>query len=166
MAEQRKTIILVRHGESTNNVAKRTLKRTLRLERWPVGNEWQQLRSLLSFPMDTPLSSNGEAMLQKQRIAIEASGFFSMHGAQVQIVLHSPLQRARRTGEALFGGGSLELIEDSAIYEKSLAEHAGLRSLRQRTTSFTAALLERPEECIAVVSHSAFFRDLQFADGG
>ena len=116
--------------------------------------------------MDTPLSSNGEAMLQKQRIAIEASGFFSMHGAQVQIVLHSPLQRARRTGEALFGGGSLELIEDSAIYEKSLAEHAGLRSLRQRTTSFTAALLERPEECIAVVGHSAFFRDLQFADGG
>ena len=103
-------------------------------------------------------------MLQEQRIAIGACEFFTTHG--VQVVVHSPLQRARRTAEALFGGGSLELIEDSTIYEKSLAEHAGLRSLRQRTTSFTAALLQRPEERIAVVGHSAFFRDLQFADGG
>ena len=165
MAQQCKTIILVRHAESTNNVAKQTLKRTRRLERWPVGNEWQQLRSLLSFPMDTPLSSNSDAMLQWQRKAMCASAEQQWR-AQVQVVLHSPLQRARRTAEGLFGGGSLELIEVSGIYEKSLAEHAGLRSLRQRTTSFTAALLERPEECIAVVGHSAFFRDLQFADGG
>lgn len=157
-----KSIILIRHAESTNNVAKNTLKRTLRFERRPRGEEWWQLLSLLSFPMDTPLSAAGEAMLREQRTALDAQNFLSTH--RVELVLHSPLQRARNTAAGLFGGGSVPLVEDPSIYEKDLAEHAGLRSLEQRTRSFSASLLARPEKRIVVVGHSAFFRAL-FADG-
>jgi len=159
---QDKHIILIRHAESTNNVAKSTLKRMLHFERRPRGDEWWQLASLLSFPMDTPLSAAGEAMLREQRAALDAQDFLSTH--RIELVLHSPLQRARETAVGLFGGGSVPLVEDPGIYEKDLAEHAGLRSLEQRTRSFSASLLARPEKRVVVVGHSAHFRAL-FAEG-
>lgn len=158
-----KTIILVRHAESTNNVAKRTLKRTLS-GAWPDASrgEWSQLASLLTFPMDTPLSSDGEAMLAAQRKELDTSGLVAAE--KLELVLHSPLRRARETAVALFGSsGTVPLREEPTIFEKDLAEHAGLSSLRRRTAAFTAALLALPERRVAVVGHSAFFRDLQFA---
>lgn len=54
----------------------------------------------------------------------------------------------------------IPILQHNEMYEKSISEHVGIGDLNQRTTAFTQWLLERPEQRIVVVGHSAFFRDL------
>ena len=69
----KKVVLLVRHAESTNNVAKGTLSRTLGRFRPPASlDEVGQLLSLLTFPMDSELSAAGRMMLERQREACTA----------------------------------------------------------------------------------------------
>jgi broad specificity phosphatase PhoE len=152
---QEKRVFLVRHAESTNNVAKGTLSRTLGRLRPPSSrDEAWQLLSLLTFPMDSELSADGRIMLERQR---EACAALAAREA-IEVVLHSPLRRAADTAAGLFP--DLRRVEDADVYEKSLAEHAGLTSLDARVRSFRERLAQRPELCLAVVGHSAFFRCL------
>lgn len=55
---------------------------------------------------------------------------------------------------------TVPIIQHPDIFEKNISEHAGLADLSQRTVSFIQWLLARPEKCIVVVGHSAFFRNL------
>ena len=54
-----KTIYLIRHAESENNVSKRAFRESLGRRRPP---SWAQVRAMapmLTFPMNTPLSQTG-----------------------------------------------------------------------------------------------------------
>ena len=148
-----RTIVLIRHGESTNNVAKNTLSRTLKKFRPPHSTkEAVQLASLLMFPMNSPLSHSGRhAVDERKSVCCQMAS-----DERLEIVLHSPLTRAKDTASMFAGALPLEQLDH--LYEKSLSEHASLRSLQQRVDSFTRELLQRPESRMAIVGHSGFFR--------
>lgn len=55
---------------------------------------------------------------------------------------------------------AVPIVQHEYIFEKNISEHLRLADMQQRTQHFTEWLLSRPEKCIVVVGHSAFFRDL------
>lgn len=154
--DEDKVVYFIRHAESTNNVAKRTLKRTLGSFRAPRSTaETMQLISLLTVPMDTPLSADGRRMIQEQRSAVEEL----VARESISIVYHSPLKRARDTATGLFSGlPKVPLLEIGHLHETSLAEHARLRSLDRRVLAATVVLRDTPLRRMAIVGHSGFFR--------
>ena len=152
-----RTVFLIRHAESTNNVAKQALRRTVCRCRPPRSiDETSQLLSLLRLPMNTPLSRLGLQMIAEQREpCLELA-----RREQIAVILHSPLKRARDTASGLFGDAA-PLEVEPLMYEKALSEHAVMRSLRRRVLRFQARLQERRgDSAIAIVGHSAFFRCL------
>ncbi len=66
----------------------------------PSRQEWYSTASLLSVPMDTDLSANGERMVAKLQTLLEGSNFLRENN--VQLIVHSHLIRARRTCRGLF----------------------------------------------------------------
>ena len=82
---------------------------------------------------------------------------------KVEVILHSHLRRASDTAAGLFAGvpsAGVPLECDRKLFEKSLSEHAGFRSLPARVGNFRARLLHRSESVLVIVGHSAFFRML------
>ena len=61
-----KTIYLIRHAESENNVSKRAFRESLGRRRPP---SWAQVRAMapmLTFPMNTPLSQRGARQVRTE----------------------------------------------------------------------------------------------------
>ena len=54
-----KTIYLIRHAESVNNVSKRAYKESLRKLRMPSWTQVKTMAPMMAFPMNTPLSEKG-----------------------------------------------------------------------------------------------------------
>lgn len=153
-----KKVILVRHGESTNNAAKRTWSRTFGSFHLPsTWAELGQVASMTTFPMDSALTADGVTMIEKQRMAFQDI----MRSSGTTRVIHSHLQRAKQTAEGLCAGDAgLELEQCPILFEKSLAEYSRMRSFPTRVSQFKRMLASRPEERVALVGHSAFFRKL------
>ena len=165
-----KTIIFVRHSESTNNVSKRTAARTWGLPR--SLEDTKNILSLLTIPMDSSLSEEGLQMLEIQRV--EFQRVLQEQQPPMEVVLYSPLQRAKQTAISLCKGLPLSIstATDTAdpaplplelsehIYEKSLSEYLGYKSFPTRVHSFVAELQSRHERNIVVVGHSMFFQTL------
>jgi broad specificity phosphatase PhoE len=102
--QERKRVILIRHAESENNVAKkdaaiawRSLKTFSGL---PTAKQMRSIGSMMSVPMNTDLSSDGERMAASLRHQMNLEGFIASLG--ISVVIHSHLIRARRTCEILF----------------------------------------------------------------
>ena len=54
-----KTIYLIRHAESLNNVSKRAYKDSLGKLRMPSWTQVKTMAPMMAFPMNTPLSERG-----------------------------------------------------------------------------------------------------------
>ena len=54
-----KTIYLIRHAESVNNVSKRAYKEPLRKLRMPSWTQVKTMAPMMALPMNTPLSEKG-----------------------------------------------------------------------------------------------------------
>jgi broad specificity phosphatase PhoE len=115
--------------------------------------------------MDSDLSPQGEAMVERLKIVLSQQDFLARQG--VQLIVHSPLLRARRTCLGIFGSdgvagggsaGSVPVEQHDLLYEQSVKETVGLGDMSVRVRQVTAWLLQRSESCICVVGHSAFFR--------
>jgi broad specificity phosphatase PhoE len=108
----RKRLILIRHAESTNNVAKGDAKEAWsNLVDFKSLPTWKQLGStvsLISIPMNTDLSTRGELMAQRLQGRLAETGFVSNAG--IELVLHSHLIRAARTCTIAFGQTGMCLI--------------------------------------------------------
>lgn len=167
--QNHRRIYLVRHAESQNNVAKRDAFRAW--QKWsrsiwdsPSRQEWHSISTLFAVPMDTDLSPAGEQMTHALRNILQTSNF--LQDNQIELIVHSPLIRARRTCLNVFeelvqnSGNTIPIIKHDDIFEKNISEHVGMADMSQRTVNFIQWLLERPEKNIVVVGHSAFFRDL------
>ena len=82
----------------------------------------------------------------------------------IQLVVHSPLTRARETCRGLFTPHSnndekaTSIIEYPGLYERSVKEHIRPSVIKMRIERFVEWLLDREEVTIAVVGHSSFFR--------
>jgi broad specificity phosphatase PhoE len=172
-SNQSKIIFLIRHAESKNNVDKReaklALKRLWRLQSWPSWGQWLSIISLLTVPMNTDLSSEGEQMVQSLGQLLRSNDFIQKE--HVELIVHSHLTRARRTCEEVFSIAmppSMEtlipMVQHDHIFEKNIAEHIGLANMKSRIRYFTEWIMKRNETVIVVVGHSAFFRDFLETD--
>ena len=179
-----KRLFLVRHAESENNVDKREAKRSLKeLFIAPKREDWQRIGRLVTVPMNSALSPDGEHMVDIQRAALERDDFVARH--QIELIVHSHLLRAKLTAHGLFGNlasghvGSkttvTPFIEHPLLFEKNVKETlldktpllGGLlkttlhvASIEDRIKEVKAWLLARPETTVLVVGHSAFFRNM------
>ena len=153
---------LVRHAESENNVSKRTFRSTFGSGRLPATRaEWVSVGQLPLVRMDTPLSAHGRRQAEAQRAVLDAADFVARE--RPELVLHSPLVRARDTCLTLFGGlegGGPAVEQFDELYERSISEHLWRSWLQPRVARFTAHLLSRPERRIVAVGHSSFFEEM------
>ena len=95
----KKSIILIRHAESINNVDKKqTLKAINNIGRFkslPTLSQLSSALSLLSIPMNTDLSPEGEQMAVNLRSRMENDNSFIL--SSPQLIVHSHLLRAQKT---------------------------------------------------------------------
>ena len=63
-----KTIYLIRHAESENNVSKGAFRESLGRRRPPSWAQARAMAPMLAFPMNTPLSQRGVRQVFKKRI--------------------------------------------------------------------------------------------------
>ena len=89
----------------------------------------------------------------------------------MQVVVHSPLLRARATCQGLFKEGELlnnnvQVLELEALREITPSDYAPIRYSRamQRIQDFESWVSQRPEEKIIVVGHSQYFRAMLGVD--
>eukprot|EP00971_Amphidinium_carterae_P296143 5882337-Amphidinium_carterae.1 len=138
-----KTIFLIRHAESENNVDKREawkLCQQLCRGVLPSCAALRHVDALLKVEMNSTLSSGGRAQVLKQSEILSKADF--LNNADVQLIVHSPLVRAKETCQELFLQGKVPMIEHSELFEKDIGEHFGLRQLSTRVQSFEAWLKE------------------------
>ena len=166
LPEERKRIILIRHAESLNNVAKNETRKAWEniraLRCLPSLEQISLAGSLLTIPMNTDLSRDGELMVESLRSRLIALNVIAEHG--VELIIHSHLTRAARTCAILFGDSGITIEEHPMVFEKNILEHVGLKDMKNRIRIFVQWLLARPEQSIAIVGHSAFFRELLHTD--
>ena len=124
---EQKKIILVRHSESINNVAKRDAyeawSNVTALKSLPSWSQLSSTASLLAVPMNTDLSEDGLRMVSSLRRVMDESNFVSTHG--VELVVHSHLTRAARTCSVLFNdtGMFLEFSQSACLFLIILLVH-------------------------------------------
>ena len=165
-----KTIILVRHAESKNNVDKAearkacfNLTRCIQLPSYP---QWCSLAALCCVPMNTDLSPLGLKMIVAQAERMRSSQLLDTLG--IELIVHSHLIRAKRTCFTLFDGSTIRIptIQHEDFYEKGIMETCRCRKLNHRVEKVTAWLNGRPEKVICLVGHSAFFREFSGQEMG
>lgn len=171
-AAQKKKVYLIRHAESEENRKIASLKnvfRTLSSLSMPSSGEIYDSCSLINIPaqVDSALSPKGELQVKKMGDFLRKSNFLVEH--DIQLVVHSPLQRAKDTCLGLLGclapgTRALESIERvvelDLIAEKYPSEWlpGNGASLPARMLAFQQWLREQPECRIAVVGHSQYFK--------
>lgn len=158
-----KTIFLIRHAESTNNVSKRIAAETLGSLKWPSLQDWKTMAPMITFPMNTELSEEGQKQVERQADILLKDGFVARE--RPELIVHSPLLRAKATCMNIFSRYDVPIQEHPELYETSLgehfAQHTGIGSkITPRLDNFTSWLQQREESVIVVVGHSGFFRKL------
>ena len=140
----KKTLFLVRHAQSEQNVAVRDLK---------AGKNGALLR-VISLGWDAPLSPAGRSQLEEARATL--ADFAKVR--RIQLVAHSPYVRAKDTARAIFDGRAEHIVELPCIYERGPWEYFFPSFLDARVAQFRDWLASREETCIAVVGHGQFFK--------
>jgi broad specificity phosphatase PhoE len=166
LRKPRKKLILIRHAESQNNVAKNETRAAWKnmktLQGFPSVSQLCSAGSLLTVPMDTDLSPDGEVMVNRLCTVMSESNFIAEHG--IELVIHSHLIRAARTCGLLFRHTDIPIEENELVYEKNISEHLRITDMKRRIDEFIRGICARPETCLVIVGHSAFFRDMLDTD--
>jgi len=149
---------LIRHCESQNNVDNRDVVHVFKISSSMTLATFKQIGSLMTFPMDTPLSALGIEQYRQQARHLEDAKLVEKYG--ISLILHSHLIRADATCKGLFVGHENKMMKHTNMYEKDIPEHVGKKDLAVRTEAIKRYLLNRPEQTIVLVGHSAVFRDL------
>ena len=139
-----KTIFLVRHAQSEQNIA------TARLESGEVG----ALGDIIRLGHDAPVSSTGRDQLNEASRAL--AGFSAEHA--VELVVHSPYQRAAETAKAIFAAHPKPMIVLPALHERTVTEYLFPWMLDARIAQVRAWIDAREEQCIALVGHGQWFK--------
>ncbi|KAL3944401.1 MAG: hypothetical protein SGBAC_001525 [Bacillariaceae sp.] len=169
----KKTIYLIRHAESEENRRIGSLKnslRTLGRFRLPSRADVKAIGELLNIPaqIDSNVSDIGKEQISDMKAKLDASNF--LEAANVKLVVHSPLIRARETSEGMLGCAAPETKVDTV---KRVAELEELKEMtpkewtpmyrgqfKARVEYFENWLSEQAEDTIAVVGHSEYFKDM------
>jgi len=175
----KKKIYLIRHAESEENRRVAALSRTFQnLKRFslPKASDLSTSTELLniSAQVDSNVSDIGASQIAHMGEKIRDDKFVESSG--IQLVVHSPLLRARQTSEGMLGcmtasssDDAVEekraisvsrVVETDLLLEKKPAEWTPMYydQFRKRISDFETWLGEQPEEVIAIVGHSQYFK--------
>jgi len=174
-----KTVYFIRHAESFENLKHQSIQRVmsdLKSASFPDTEDVVSVVELLDIAshVDTPLSPTGK--LQIQDVAQQLRDTDFVREAQIELVVHSPLQRAQETAEGLLHCRA-DREDFSVSVPTTVKRVVQLDALRERTPdecflpwrklSYTARrqaflewLIQQPERVLAVVGHSEYFRSL------
>ena len=119
------------------------------------------LADIVALGYDSPLSALGE----QQAADAAPRGATLVKDRGVQVVAHSPLQRAHATAIGFFAKTSVPLVRLPFLYERTLTEWAARPLMDLRIAELGAWLEHRPEQTIAVVGHGQYFERLGRRDG-
>jgi broad specificity phosphatase PhoE len=172
--KKRKSLYLIRHAESEENRRLASLQSVI----WSVlGLSWPKsadVRAALelvdvSGQVDSPVSSRGKLQILDMRTQLERERFLEANG--VELILHSPLQRAWETSMGLFPpesilagkpltttGSACRMEETDLLLEKTPTEWIFTSTFHERIRQFAEFVEDRPETTIVAVGHSQFFR--------
>lgn len=144
LQKSRKTIYLIRHAESEQNTKLRGL-----LE----GKISQGLDLVYDYDYDSEISVDGQQQLQlaMTRLAAEKPAWKE----EVEMIVHSPLQRAVRTCEAVFPGRSAFVLDE--LVELVPSEKVFSSSVDFRMQRFLHWLALHPAKTVAAVGHGHYF---------
>ena len=128
----------------------------------------------VSAQLDSNVSKIGANQIAHMGEKLRKEKFVESSG--INLVVHSPLLRARLTSEGMLGcmtasssGDTVEekradtvskVIETNLLLEKTLAEWTPMyySGFLKRISDFETWLRKQPEETIAIVGHSQFFK--------
>lgn len=166
-----KTIFLIRHAESEENRRLGSLKtcfRNLGKFSLPSVADVKASTELLNVggQIDSDVSEIGAKQIQQMGERLKDSNFVQSSG--IQLVVHSPLARARETSVGMLGCVAPDkkvdsvdrVVELDLLKEKTPSEWTPMywSSFRERITGFERWLGDQPEEKIALVGHSQYFK--------
>jgi len=181
-----KTVFLIRHAESDENRRLGSLGRIFQgctsLTR-PNKSDFVASIELLNVQaqIDSDVSEVGRRQINQLGARLEEENFVEEKG--VQLVAHSPLKRARQTSEGMLrcvtSRPDVTTDEDSTAAgakANSVSRVVELEILKERTpiewlptnydaftkriASFEKWLGEQPEDVIAIVGHSQYFKSM------
>ncbi len=139
-----KTVYLVRHAQSEQNCATRRLQ----------DGDPSALINLANLGYDAPVSKEGQGQLDAARAALESL----VSEKSIELVAHSPLQRARDTAMAVFRSRGPPIIELPQMYERTVSEYLWTSLLDARIENVCQWLSSREETVVALVGHGQFFK--------
>lgn len=179
MGATKKTIYLIRHAESEENRRIAALSRTfqsLKKFSFPKTSDMSTSTELLnvSAQVDSNVSEIGANQIAHMGEKLRKEKFVVSSG--IDLVVHSPLLRARQTSEGMLGCMAAsssddtaeekkadtvsKVIETALVLEKTPAEWIPMyySGFLKRISDFESWLGKQPEEPIAIVGHSQFFK--------
>ena len=173
----KKTVYLIRHAESEENRRIAAFSRSFQsLKKFTLPKSSDVLSSteLLNVPaqVDSNVSGIGANQISHMGEKLRKEKFVESN--RISLVVHSPLLRARQTSEGMLNcmaGSSSDdeeikastvsrVIQTDLLLEKTLSEWTPMyyNGFIKRIRNFEAWLGEQPEETIALVGHSQFFK--------
>ena len=166
-----KTVYLIRHAESEENRKLSSIK-----------NAWRDISSFslptskdlttglgwlnVSAQIDSAVSEVGQQQINEMAEILKRDNFLQRG---IQLVAHSPLQRARETSRGVLGcaapdqrvGPVQRVLELDLLEEKSPVEWFVKQSaFAQRLQQLEIWIHQQPEETMVLVGHSQFFKAL------
>lgn len=183
-----KTVYLIRHAESDENRRLACLSRSVKglgSLKLPKKDDLYASMELVNLQaqIDSDVSPKGRTQIEQLGKAIAGDDFVEKMG--IQLVVHSPLKRARQTSEGMLGCVTETLSKGITIDEDSSASGCKAESvgrveeldlLKERTpmewlpinhdaftrriAEFEKWLGEQPEDVIAIVGHSQYFKSM------
>ncbi|KAG7351948.1 histidine phosphatase superfamily branch 1 protein [Nitzschia inconspicua] len=175
-----KTVYLIRHAESEENRRIAALSRTFKtLGRFslPKSADVYASTELLHVQgqVDSNVSEIGAKQIAHMKQKLQQDDFVVSSG--IQLVVHSPLLRARQTSEGMLGcltaasaaDGQISdlkaksvkrVLQTNLLLEKTPSEWTPLyyAGFIQRIQDFEKWLWDQEEETVALVGHSQFFK--------
>lgn len=165
-----KTVYLIRHAESEENRRLSSMKTAVDdVARFslPKASDVSAAMSWFYIPaqVDSAVSEKGKQQIAEMAEILKKDKFHE----RIQLVAHSPLQRARDTCKGMLGCEAPDILVEPVqrvvdldiLEELTLLEWTVTRSsFIQRLAKLEDWLQAQPEESIVLVGHSQFFKAL------
>lgn len=168
-----KTVFLIRHAESEENRRTGCLKKAIRSfgrfelpDSKDVGAAFELLN--MKEQIDSDVSEIGKSQISNMADILHESNFVTSNN--IELVAHSPLIRARETSKGMLGCMAPSMVsktvkrvvETDLLIEKTPKEWILGQSdtFTKRLSNLEKWLNDVPEQNIALVGHSQFFKAL------
>jgi phosphohistidine phosphatase SixA len=154
---QEKVVVLVRHAQSLENVkinAARAGLERIKSAKAPLLDQWGKSFSLLRMNLDEEVSPLGKRQIESVAKKVRDMKFIETFAPELMV--HSPLRRARETARGLFPGFSF--VQFDALRESAPHELVFSSPVYARIREFESYLASRPEKRVVVVGHCRYFK--------